>query len=853
MATPTPAPTSTPEPTATPSSTPTPKPTAVTASSFRGELNRIAEIDLELAKQIADFGWVADGVTEDEWIPLAITRDIAKTDLETARLMMNASWAADSVTMHERQGMSALGAIAENDPEVARLVFDQPFMDPPFRHRDALALWGLYWLVYFSSESNFDLMAMVARQPWFEDGVDDAEAALLKVLETCANEYMRALIESHYIESGRVHLPLAGDVDLVAIRHTPFPPGDSTLVAMEEGIRAIEDFMGTPFPITDFILLVVEPDIWGRGPEGSIVGGYEPGFFAQHILVNDRKVFLGEDHYKGVIYHELTHLHLFYAYESPRWLREGSAEFFTAYTRDKLGKENIEERLAYLESPEGRSRETDCDKKNIQQHVDDYRPDSCDYYLGELFLLAMYTILGEEGVAAALRDLHSRVVENRSSPHGDLIYQTFAKYTPPGKREEFQTAYRRYHGGPIIELASPSPDRRIALTALYNATHGSSWAIGNNWLSDMPLGAWYGVTTAEGNQVTGLALGYNELSGEIPTELGSLTNLVELDLSSNGLTGAIPSELGNLTNLKVLNLGDTQLTGEIPAELGELIELEDLFLGGSPLTGTIPPELGGLVKLGRLYLTAAQLNGEIPPELSRLTNLRGLDLSTNQLGGNIPPELGSLSSKLWRLDLSENLLTGEIPLELASLTGLGFLNLSGNHLVGEIPPELGSFPNLTRALDLSRNRLVGEIPSELGSLTEVGRLNLSENQLSGEIPQELGELTELGVLDLSENQLSGEIPPELGHLSQLWRLRLSGNHLVGEIPPELGGLTELKTLNLRQNQLTGEIPTDLGSLSYLQELYLSGNQLTGCIPQGLRNIPTNDFEELGMPFCGTDP
>ena len=698
-----------------------------------------------------------------------------------------------------------------------------------------------------------DVVAYLTAQPWFEDGVDDLEAAFLIVLGfNINNDFRRALIETHFISNVPVQLPLAGDVDLVAIRHTPFPPGDSTLVATEEGIRAIEGLMDTPFPINDVILLVVDPDIWSRRASGSVVGGYEPGFYSSHILVNDRRVFLGEERYKRVIYHELSHLHLFYAYSSPRWLREGSAEFMTAYTRDKLGRESIEQRLAYLGSPEGMSRETDCDKQNLQQHMDDYKPDSCDYYLGELFLLAMYTILGEEGVSAALRDLHSQVIETRSSPHEDLIYQTFAKYAPPGKQKYFRAAYRRYHGGPIIALAPPSPDRRTALSALYNATHGSSWATSDNWLSDMPFGAWYGVTTAAGGQVTGLALGYNELSGEIPPELGRLTNLVELDLSRNEFTGAIPSELGRLTNLKVLNLGDSQLTGEIPAELGALTQLEDLSIGGSPITGTIPPELGGLANLGRLYLTAAQLSGQIPPELSNLTTLRGLDLSTNQLVGKIPPELGSLSSKLWRLDLSENLLTGEIPPILGNLTGLGFLNLSGNQLVGMIPPELGTFPKLTRALDLSRNHLAGEIPSELGRLTQVGRLNLSENQLTGKIPPELGGLTKLGVLDLSENQLSGKIPPELGRLSELWRLYLSGNLLVGAIPPELGGLTELRTLDLSQNQLTGEIPAELASLPYLQELHLSGNQLTGCIPRELQEVPTNDLAELGLPFCGAD-
>ena len=39
------------------------------------------------------------------------------------------------------------------------------------------------------------------------------------------------------------------------------------------------------------------------------------------------------------------------------------------------------------------------------------------------------------------------------------------------------------------------------------------------------------------------------MTGEIPAELGDLTNLEGLDLASNQLTGEIPAELGSLTNL----------------------------------------------------------------------------------------------------------------------------------------------------------------------------------------------------------------------------------------------------------------------------------------------------------------
>ena len=167
------------------------------------------------------------------------------------------------------------------------------------------------------------------------------------------------------------------------------------------------------------------------------------------------------------------------------------------------------------------------------------------------------------------------------------------------------------------------------------------------------------------------------MTGEIPPELGRLSNLTGLGLSYNQLTGEIPPELGGLSNLEVLGLHSNQLTGEIPPELGRLSNLTYLGLHDNRLTGEIPPELGGLSNLTWLVLNDNQLTGEIPPELGRLSNLtQWLHLHNNQLTGEIPPELGGLS-KLTRLFLRGNQLTGCIPEGLRHIAenDLGQLNL----------------------------------------------------------------------------------------------------------------------------------------------------------------------------------
>ena len=71
--------------------------------------------------------------------------------------------------------------------------------------------------------------------------------------------------------------------------------------------------------------------------------------------------------------------------------------------------------------------------------------------------------------------------------------------------------------------------------------------------------------------------------------------------SRNQLTGEIPPELGGLTSLTILALGGNQLTGPIPDELGSRRKPACNWgawpCGGNELTGTIPDELGNLTSL----------------------------------------------------------------------------------------------------------------------------------------------------------------------------------------------------------------------------------------------------------------
>ena len=211
------------------------------------------------------------------------------------------------------------------------------------------------------------------------------------------------------------------------------------------------------------------------------------------------------------------------------------------------------------------------------------------------------------------------------------------------------------------------------------------------------------------------------------------------------------------TRVLRLNLAENQLTGEIPPELGGLSNLTGLWLSENQLTGEIPPELGGLSNLTGLWLSENQLTGEIPTELGDLSNLTGLGLGGNQLTSEIPPELGRLGF-LRRLLLHSNRLTGEIPPELGRLGFLQSLVLDSNQLTGEIPPELGRLGFL-ELLVLSRNQLTGEIPPELGGLFNLTGLYLSNNQLTGCIPEALRDIAENDLVELNLPDCTTATPP----------------------------------------------------------------------------------------------
>ncbi len=181
---------------------------------------------------------------------------------------------------------------------------------------------------------------------------------------------------------------------------------------------------------------------------------------------------------------------------------------------------------------------------------------------------------------------------------------------------------------------------RAVLVALYNAAGGASWTDRTNWLSDAPIGDWYGVTTDTDGRVMDLSLAGNNLTGSLPTELGHLSNLQVLELAGNSLDGALPAAWNHLRRLDVLDLSRNSLSGVLPAEWGQLDSLGVLNLSDNGLVGPLPAEWGQLSDLEVLLLFGNSLSGVLPVEWGELASIRVLKPLRQQPPGRAAGAVG---------------------------------------------------------------------------------------------------------------------------------------------------------------------------------------------------------------------
>ncbi|KAM3337619.1 disease resistance protein Roq1 [Capsicum galapagoense] len=195
---------------------------------------------------------------------------------------------------------------------------------------------------------------------------------------------------------------------------------------------------------------------------------------------------------------------------------------------------------------------------------------------------------------------------------------------------------------------------------------------------------------------------------------GDMHCLEWLTLSSTGIR-ELPSSIGNLSGLYDLNLNGCEDLVSLPNSLCNLMNLQYLHLDGCKKLEKLPENIGNLQELGILDATETAIS-QPPTSITKLGKLTDLRFSRSHVlqhvlhsSSFILPELSGLSS-LTDLQLSNLNILGGLPEELGSLLFLDELNLSGSN-ISCLPKSIKQLLHL-QCLDLQFCQNLNELPGE---------------------------------------------------------------------------------------------------------------------------------------------
>ncbi|KAL5781349.1 hypothetical protein ACOSP7_006378 [Xanthoceras sorbifolium] len=141
--------------------------------------------------------------------------------------------------------------------------------------------------------------------------------------------------------------------------------------------------------------------------------------------------------------------------------------------------------------------------------------------------------------------------------------------------------------------------------------------------------------------------------------------VASISLARSKLSGSLPDDISSLSQLKTLSLQFNALSSPIP-NLSKLASIQEIYLDGNNFTSVPTCCFDGLSNLQTLSLSQNNLSPwSFPMELNKSTGLTTLYLDNTNLMGPIPDIFDSFAS-LQNVRLSYNNLMGPLPASFAN-------------------------------------------------------------------------------------------------------------------------------------------------------------------------------------------
>ena len=429
-------------------------------------LKDLQALDATLGKTVAGLSWFVDEIDEQGRLTVEILADIAKLDVDLARALAVLPWLQFELTSDEQVALRHLSDLLIQDPVLAKQVSDMAFLTSSFEVQDREALSSLLYL----GVNYPNVLALMAKQDWFVDGLDDLEAAFVVVVGTPPNPHpaptdFLGFMRSRQEGSKTIILPLAGKVRLNWIQTAPEAVGTITaqqaaqalrdkreamLDQLEDAIRAMEELTGLPFPRQEIIALLALPRELNLGSEVDYLDLNR----GTHILVDPELTIPGETN--RALFHEIAHYY-WGADQAPLWFREGAADFLTSYVRDRTYggslRVNVSPELAFglksCDSMQVPTIQKLIDKLAVEGYAAHRQASNftCNHNRGENLFIELYDLLSPGPFSAAWRELHQLAAQQKRPVDENEIYQAFLRQATGDTVDAFKGLYARLHGG----------------------------------------------------------------------------------------------------------------------------------------------------------------------------------------------------------------------------------------------------------------------------------------------------------------------------------------------------------------------------------------------------------------------
>ncbi len=375
----------------------------------------------------------------------------------------------------------------------------------------------------------------------------------------------------------------------------------------------------------------------------------------------------------------------------------------------------------------------------------------------------------------------------------------------------------------------------IALKAIWEALDGANWSYngqlypkGANWNFNKEVDLWGyqpGVMLHANGRVASLNLSEFGIRGDMPSQIGDLSELVELFLGTHNDTNGdvFASQLQGMT-----------LNGTLSSSRMEMGKAYiESRMGGNSIAKIISPLLRkayldqGKPIPGGITVTQEEIDAQIAGNYSSKSPMQRADVAhgvyCNGLT-SLPEEFGNLTN-LQTLFIANGMLT-TLPETMVNMENLTDVEIYNCQDMLEFPMALATLPNLI-SLNISENIQwsAEELHSGLdvlfsGESQSTLQLLYANNNLLEELPASLANVTNLGLLMITNNKIEKLHPMPNVRPVQFF---LDYNNIT-EIPANFFNSEDAESISFSNNKITtfpnifdkGDIP--VSSISFADNM-----------------------------------